>query len=45
MRNLVRDGQLKVFEHHGFWQPMDTFREYSLLNDLYKNNKAPWVKW
>ena len=45
MRNLVQDGQLKVFEHHGFWQPMDTFREYSLINDLYKNNKAPWVKW
>lgn len=45
MRELVRRGELKMFEHDGFWQPMDTSREYSLLNDLYKNNKAPWVRW
>ncbi len=45
MREMVKKGELKVFEHDGFWQPMDTAREYSLLNDLYKNNKAPWVKW
>lgn len=45
MKRLVEMGELKVFEHDGFWQPMDTSREYSLLNDLYNNNKAPWVKW
>lgn len=45
MKMLVEMGELKVFEHDGFWQPMDTSREYSLLNDLYNNNKAPWVKW
>jgi glucose-1-phosphate cytidylyltransferase len=45
IRNLVADAQLQVFEHDGFWQPMDTSREYSLLNDMYKNNQAPWVKW
>jgi len=45
IHRLVSDGQLQVFEHDGFWQPMDTSREYSLLNDMYKNNMAPWVKW
>lgn len=45
MKMLVERGELKVFEHDGFWQPMDTSREYSLLNDLYNNGKAPWVKW
>ena len=45
MKQLVEMGELNVFEHDGFWQPMDTSREYSLLNDLYNNNKAPWVKW
>lgn len=45
MRKLVEMGELKVFEHDGFWQPMDTSREYSLLNGLYNNDKAPWVKW
>ena len=45
IRHLVSDGQLQIFEHDGFWQPMDTSREYSLLNDIYKNNKAPWAIW
>jgi glucose-1-phosphate cytidylyltransferase len=45
IRRLVADGQLQVFEHDGFWQPMDTSREYKLLNEMYQNNHAPWVKW
>jgi glucose-1-phosphate cytidylyltransferase len=45
IQKLVADGELQVFEHEGFWQPMDTSREYSLLNELIKSNKAPWVKW
>jgi len=45
MARLVKDGQLMVFEHDGFWQPMDTHREYQLLNDLFASDKAPWVKW
>jgi len=44
MRKLVADGELMVYEHNKFWQPMDTSREYSLLNDLYIKGKAPWVK-
>ena len=45
MRKLVADGELMAYEHNTFWQPMDTSREYSLLNDLYLKGKAPWVKW
>jgi len=45
MKKLVEMGELKVFNHDGFWQPMDTSREYTLLNELYNNKKAPWVKW
>ena len=45
MRQLVVEGQLMVFEHDGFWQPMDTSREYQLLNSLYEQGKAPWVRW
>lgn len=45
MKQLINMGELKVYEHDGFWQPMDTSREYVLLNEIYKNNKAPWVKW
>lgn len=45
IRALVKARQMMVFEHDGFWQPMDTHREYSLLNDLYAKGSAPWVKW
>jgi len=44
IRNLVKDGQLMMFEHDGFWQPMDTSRDYELLNSLYENGNAPWVR-
>lgn len=44
MRKLVQDGQLMMFEHDGFWQPMDTYREYVLLNELCEKGKAPWIK-
>ena len=38
-------GQLMAFPHDGFWQPMDTFSEYSLLNRLWAEGKAPWKIW
>lgn len=42
--SLVADNQLMMFQHDGFWQPMDTSREYQLLNALYRKGKAPWIK-
>ena len=45
IRSLVDDQQFMVFEHDGFWQPMDTSREYQLLNSLYEKGEAPWVRW
>ncbi len=33
---LARDSQLMSFEHNDFWMPMDTHREYELLNKLWK---------
>jgi len=45
MCQLVDDGELMVYEHNGFWQPMDTSREYQLLSELYEHGKAPWIRW
>lgn len=45
MRRLAQDGQLMMHAHDGFWQCMDTYRDYAFLNDLYNSGKAPWVKW
>ena len=45
MRHLAKDGQLRAFLHEGFWQPMDTLREKSLLEKLWKRGDAPWKVW
>ena len=45
LKKLAGEGELVAYEHRGFWQPMDTFREYSLLNDLWSRGTAPWKTW
>jgi glucose-1-phosphate cytidylyltransferase len=45
LRKLAQDGQLHAYKHLGFWQPMDTYREYLEMNDLWKNRQAPWKQW
>lgn len=45
MQRLAAASQLLAFRHTGFWQPMDTLREYTLLNDLWASGKAPWKTW
>jgi glucose-1-phosphate cytidylyltransferase len=42
MRQMVRDRQLAAFTHEGFWQCMDTYRDWELLNELDRKNEAPW---
>ena len=42
LRKLTEERQLSAYKHEGFWQPMDTFRESKLLNDLWDSGKAPW---
>ena len=45
MDEMIRDGRLAVCPHEGFWQPMDTFQEFQLLNQLWKEERAPWKIW
>ncbi len=45
MQRLIKGGQLMVYAHDGFWQPMDTYRDYAFLNGLYAKGGAPWAKW
>ena len=42
LQRLSHEGQLVMYEHSGFWQPMDTYREWKLLNDLWHSGNAPW---
>ena len=45
LMNLAAEGRLMAYEHHGFWQPMDTLRDKHLLEELWASGKAPWKKW
>ena len=45
LENLSADRELMVYNHEGFWQCMDTYREMELLNAYWKNNLAPWRIW
>ena len=42
LEKLASDGGLKVFSHKGFWQCMDTPRDYKYLNELWKKGQPPW---
>lgn len=55
LMRLSDEGQLAVFEHDGFWLCMDTYKEYEMLNDIWKGDKMkstglkfgkpPWKIW
>jgi len=45
LESLARAGQLKAYEHEGFWQPMDTLRDRIQLEELWSSGKAPWKVW
>lgn len=45
LESLATDGELAVYKHDGFWQPMDTLRDRRLLEELWASGKAPWKVW
>jgi len=45
LNQLAEDDQLMAYEHHGFWQPMDTLRDKTYLEKLWDSGKAPWKLW
>jgi len=45
IKSLVAKKELAVYQHDGFWQCMDTARDWQLLNSLLSTNQAPWKTW
>ena len=45
IERLAAEGQLSAFIHRGFWHPMDTLRDKTLLEDLWQSSRAPWKVW
>mgnify|MGYP000979619943 CR=1 FL=1 len=42
---LASQGELVAFQHAGFWQPMDTLRDKTHLEELWGSGQAPWKVW
>jgi len=45
LQALAAQEDLSAFLHHGFWHPMDTLRDRTLLEELWASGKAPWKVW
>ena len=42
---LIEEKQLVSHRYDGFWMSMDTFKDKTLLDDLYSGGRAPWEVW
>jgi glucose-1-phosphate cytidylyltransferase len=45
LERLAHDGQLRAFRHEGFWECMDTHKDWLTLNGLWDAGRAPWKVW
>jgi glucose-1-phosphate cytidylyltransferase len=45
LERLASGGQLRAFQHEGFWDCMDTYKDAVELNDLWASGSAPWKLW
>lgn len=45
LETLASQGELVAFQHAGFWQPMDTLRDKTHLEELWGSGQAPWKVW
>lgn len=44
LAQLAKQGELMVYKHKGFWQPMDTLRDKLYLQGIWDGGKAPWIR-
>jgi glucose-1-phosphate cytidylyltransferase len=43
--NAAADGKMRAVPYDGFWAPMDTLKERTALEDLYRHGHSPWAVW
>lgn len=41
----ARDGRLRAKRYDGFWAPMDTLKERTQLEQMYRTGNSPWAVW
>jgi len=45
LRSLVKDRQVSVFNHYGFWKAVDTAKDVEDINNLYNAGEGKWKIW
>jgi glucose-1-phosphate cytidylyltransferase len=45
LERLSATGRLAGYRHDGFWDCMDTYKDATVLNDLWDSGDAPWQVW
>jgi len=45
LQRLAAEGELYAFRHEGFFQPMDTLRDRTYLEQLWASGNPPWKSW
>ncbi len=45
LESFAKDNELNAYKHHGFWRPMDTLRDKTILEKFWITNNAPWKTW
>jgi glucose-1-phosphate cytidylyltransferase len=43
LERLAAQGSLRAFYHQGFWECMDTYKDWITLNELWAGGQAPWI--
>ncbi|MBV9005821.1 MAG: NTP transferase domain-containing protein [Solirubrobacterales bacterium] len=45
LERLAQAGELRAFQHEGFWGCMDTYKDAVELDDMWTQGRAPWKLW
>jgi len=45
LERLSLEHQLTIYRHDGFWLPMDTLRDKTILEGMWQAGHAPWMIW
>ena len=45
LETLAQRGELMAYRHDGVFLAIDTYREYLILNEAWKNGEVPWKVW
>ena len=43
MKRLIREQELAVYQHDGFWFALDTPKDVQGINAMWDNNDRPWI--